>query len=166
VTPATKEEKDHERAKQGRRLAAHAANYAAAWSGGVSGWIYDDNHFQFAAEGLIVEVLRVENGRGNGKDGWDCRVMDADSVTRAVNEPDDRRIFSDTAVRDAWIDFTRLVRATDGADQWEHDIEDGDLLQEALRVIAEKHKAAANAVETATCSATPTRTGAGSRRRR
>ena len=128
-----------------QRLAAHAANYAAAWSGGVPGWIYDDNHFQFTAEGLVVEVLRVENRRGNGEDGWDCRVMDADGTTRAGNEPDDRCIFSDTAMRDAWIDFTRLVRATAGDDQWEHDLEDGDLLQEALRVIAENHKAAASA---------------------
>jgi hypothetical protein len=124
-----------------QRLAEHAADYVASWRGYAPGWVNDRNHFRFTAEGLTVEVLRIENGDEDGKDIWDHRVLDPNGSLCAGNGPEGGDSYSDVAMLCAWIAFTELIRATVARPNFERDLEskDVDLLFAADRSLDEDH---------------------------
>ncbi len=86
--------------------------------------------FRFPAGEYTIEVFRVENLTDEKIDadvdpddwyGW--RIKDANGITIRENDDDDRAIFSESAVAEAWLIFSRLIR-TNETDKSDFEAED------------------------------------------
>ena len=97
-----------------QHLAELAADYAKA-AQAASGCEVDntdpDNGFQFTADRYRIQVYRVEPEPPN--DDWFEWRIKKDGVTVAENADDDHAIFSDSAMAEAWLIFTRFLRTNE-----------------------------------------------------
>ena len=119
-------------------LAELAAKYAAA---AQKAYACETNNtdpnagFQFTAGGLRVQVYRVEPDPDADppNDWYEWRILDATGAKVAKNAGDDHAIFSDLAVAEAWLQFTRLTPANE---DWGSDAEAEALYEAARRAAA------------------------------
>ena len=121
-----------------QNLAQLAADYAAAAQKAHACEMDNtdpDNGFQFTAGGYRIQVYRVEpNPDINPPNDWyEWRILGPTGATVAENADDDPAIFSDSAVAEAWLQFTRLTPANE---DWESDREAEALYEAARRAVA------------------------------
>jgi hypothetical protein len=112
------------------KLAADYAKAAQAASGCEVDNTDPDNGFQFTADGYHIQVYRVEpNPDVEPPNDWFEWRIKKDGITVAENADDDHAIFSDSAMAEAWLIFTRLLRTneTDESD------DEAEVLYEAAR---------------------------------
>ena len=109
-------------------LAKIAADYAAAAQAAHARDVdntYPDAGLQFTADGYLIQVYRVEPNPDvePPNDWYEWRILDATGAKVAENDPDDHDVFSESSVREAWLQFTRLIR-TNETDESDSEAED------------------------------------------